>query len=51
MFKVETFRELLNGGVSFHVVFGEWLACRELIDDKSAPYIYEKYRRLFDSLK
>ena len=33
MFKVETFRELLNGGVRFHVVFGEWFACRELIDD------------------
>ena len=33
MFKVETFRELLNGGVRFHVVFGERLACRGLIDD------------------
>lgn len=33
MFKVETFRELLNGGVRFHVVFGERLACRELTDD------------------
>lgn len=53
MLKVETLRELLNGGVRFHVVFGERLACRELIDDLigSADHFQERPKIIRNIIK
>lgn len=53
MLKVETLRELLNGGVRFHVVFGERLTCRELIDDLigSADHFQERPKIIRNIIK